>query len=347
MVQSGVWAVSVAYCKPGPAKSRIFATKSAAGVVTATLLLATVCGQATSPALAANCKPAHPKPIIILREPGPYGACGFDLGTMSFRGEPLEQAKCLMRGMDASRNLSPPAADLPPALASRIGRDGGLPVREVLSGYLSKQDLEWDFAANLWKPLSHARDNDDDAPTARYLVIHDTSGPNFGRRAFPPDIDDTSRINSLDNFKCDDGWGKAHVVVNRAGAMLLEHEFDTPWRETKFERARNFDGALKGLFLHVELIQPRRSAGRWGRNDAETPTPSFTAAQYERLALIYTIASVRAGHWLIPVFHAALDAGIRDGHDDPLHFDVDSFADALDRLVFRLQGDEQKQAAHQ
>jgi aryl-alcohol dehydrogenase-like predicted oxidoreductase len=28
-------------------------------------------------------------------------------------------------------------------------------------------------------------------------------------------------------------------------------------RETKFEQAANFSGALKGLFLHVELIQPR------------------------------------------------------------------------------------------
>lgn len=341
----------MAYSENRPAKSRSFATKSAAGTVAAGLmagLAAAILGYATtSSALAANCKPARPKPIIILREPGPYGACGFALDRMSFSGEPIEQAKCLMRGMDSSRNLSPPVAQLPPALASRIGQDSGLPTREVLSGYLSKQDLEWDFAAYLWKPVSRARDNDDGAPAARYLVIHDTSGPNFGHRGFPPDIDDTSRINNLDNFKCDDGWGKAHVVVNRAGAMLLEHEFDIPWRETKFERARNFDGALKGLFIHVELIQPRRSAGSGGRNDAETPTPSFTAAQYDRLALIYAIASVRAGHWLIPAFHAALDAGIRDGHDDPLHFDVDSFADALDRLVFRLRGSEQQQAAHQ
>jgi hypothetical protein len=85
------------------------------------------------------------------------------------------------------------------------------------------------------------------------------------------------------------------------------------------------------------MVQPRRSASRRGRDDALAPNPGFTAAQYDRLALLYTIASVRAGHWLIPAFHAALDADIRNGHDDPLNFDVASFAAALDRLIAGLQ----------
>ena len=54
--------------------------------------------------------------------------------------------------------------NLPDALASRVGRDTGLPSRETLSGYLSKQDLETDFAANLWQPVSHAEDNNPEAP---------------------------------------------------------------------------------------------------------------------------------------------------------------------------------------
>ena len=154
---------------------------------------------------------------------------------------------------------------------------------------------------------------------------------------FPPDVDVNPKINSLAGFKCDDGWGKAHVVVNREGGMLLDHELSVPWRETKFERAVNFGGAMKGLFLHVEMIQPRRSTGRRG-NDAQPPDPSFTTAQYDRLALIYTIASVRAGRWLVPAFHAAIDAHIRNGHDDPLNFDVQSFAESLDRVTQQLQG---------
>jgi hypothetical protein len=171
---------------------------------------------------------------------------------------------------------------------------------------------------------------------ARYFVMHDTSGPNFGRRAFPPDIDINPAINNLASFKCPDGWGRAHVVISRTGGVLLNHELSIPWRETKFERAINFAGNLKGLFMHVEMIQPRRSAsgpGLRGRNDAQTPDPSFTDAQYDMMALIYTIASVRAGHWLIPAFHAAIDAHIPNGHDDPLNFDIDKFADSLQRLT--------------
>ena len=210
-------------------------------------MLATTAGTALSD----GCKPSHPRPLIILND---MGACGFDPQTLSFAGEPAEQARCLMRGMDASRNLGRPLDALPPALASRIGQNSGLPARDVLSAFLSKQNLEWDFAAYLWQPLSRAEDNDPDAPMARYLVIHDTSGPSFGRRSFPSDIDVNPKVNSLAGFKCTDGWGKAHVVVNREGGMLLDHELSVPWRETKFERAVNFAGALKGLFLHVEMI---------------------------------------------------------------------------------------------
>ena len=54
--------------------------------------------------------------------------------------------------------------------------------------------------------------------------------------------------------------------------------------------------------------------------------------------MIYTIASVRAGRWLVPAFHAAIDAHIRNGHDDPLNFNVQSFANSLDGLMQQLQG---------
>jgi hypothetical protein len=43
----------------------------------------------------------------------------------------------------------------------------------------------------------------------------------------------------------------------------------------------------------------------------------------------------------------ALDAEIAGGHDDPLNFDVGSFADSLDRLIKKLKGPEEIQAAHQ
>jgi hypothetical protein len=292
----------------------------------------------------AECMPHHFRPAFYVKT---MGRCSFDLSVMSFRGEPVEQAKCLMRGMDSSRNLAPMLESLPDALATRIGGTTGLPSRDKLAAFLAAQDLQSDFAAYLWTPLSHADDNDPDAITARYFVIHDTSGPNYGRRPFPADIDVNPDINNLDDFKCADGWGKAHVIVNRTGAMLLNHELSIPWRETRFEQAANFAGALKGLFIHTELIQPRRSAaGRGRRNDAQTPSPAFTAVQYDRLALVYVIASVRAEHWLVPAFHAAIDADIPNGHDDPLNFDIESFATSLDRLVVKLQEPEVIEAAH-
>jgi hypothetical protein len=296
-------------------------------------------------ALSTECKPAHFRAPYFIKDMGP---CAFDAETLSFAGTPVQQAMCLMRSMDETRNLGPPLQSLPAALTSRVGETTGLPSREALASYLAKQGLEWDFAAYLWDPVSHARNNDPDAPLARYFVIHDTSGPNYGHRAFPADIDTDPEYENLADYACSDGWGRAHVFVNRTGDMLLAHDYSIAWRETKFEQAAEFGGALQGLFLHNELVQPRKSAPRHSSaNDAQSPDPAFTQAQYDRIALLYTIASVRAGQWLIPAFHAALDGDIPDGHDDPLNFDIQSSADSLDRLVEKLQQPAVIQAAHQ
>jgi hypothetical protein len=278
-------------------------------------------------AVLAGCKPDHLRPLFFIKT---MGACAFDSETLSFAGTPAEQAICLMRGMDSSRNLEPRLQSLPHALAERIGQTTGLPSRTTLSDYLSTLGLEGEFGDFLWLPVSRAHDNDLAAPMARYFVIHDTSGPNFGRRSFPDDIDGGGKVNDLRNFECHDGWGKAHVVISRTGELLLAHDYSIPWRETKFEQAAEFGGALKGR-----------------RNDARSPDPAFTAAQYDRLALLYVIASVRAERWLIPAFHAAIDAQIANGHDDPLNFKVESFANSLDSLIAKLGTPDQLQAAHQ
>src|SRR6201987_2726354 len=132
-------------------------------------------------AWSAQCKPHHFRAPYFIKT---MGRCGFDQATMSFHGDGVEQARCLMRGMDETRNLGPQMAMMPAPLADRVGNEAGLPTREALSSYLSKLDLEWDFAQYLWLPISRANDNDPAAPMARYFVIHDTSGPNFGQRAF-------------------------------------------------------------------------------------------------------------------------------------------------------------------
>jgi hypothetical protein len=310
--------------------------------VAAVAMAAAVLGISIADGSARICKPRRSLPSLTLVTLGP---CAFNPETLGFAGEPAEQARCLLRGTDRSRRLGPTLESIPPGLARRAGQAAELPDRDAVAAHLTELGLMWDYAPFLWTPISRARDNDPEAPQARYLVIHDTSAPNFGGRPFPVDIDEHFGTNNLARDQCADGWGPAHVIVNRTGAMLVTHELSQPWRATKFERATRFGTALKGLFLHVELTQPRRSNGRGRRNDALAPTPGFSEVQYDRLALIYTIASVRAGYWLIPAFHAAIDAEIRGGHDDPQNFELDAFAASLDRLTARLEQRRQALAA--
>ncbi|HEX8638714.1 MAG TPA: hypothetical protein VF692_11665, partial [Pyrinomonadaceae bacterium] len=104
--------------------------------------------------------------------------------------------------------------------------------------------------------------------------------------------------------------------------------------------ARDFlraDG--KGLQLHIELIQPRRrdADDENPNNDLIAPFPGFTDRQYERLALLYAAASLRRGSWLIPAYHSAVDAGIKDAHDDPQNFELKKFANEINRLLKKLR----------
>jgi hypothetical protein len=300
---------------------------------------------ASHDAALAGCKPDHFKPPFFINS---MGVCSFDPETLNYAGTPVQQAMCLMRGMDGSRNLLPRLSSLPAPLARRIGQTTGLPSRATLSNYLAQQGLEGDLGDYLWLPVSRAHNNDLGSPMARYFAIHDTSGPNYGHRPFPDDINENPKFNDLRNFYCPDGWGKAHVFISRTGELLVGHDYSIAWRETKFEQAAEFGGALQGLFLHNELIQPRRSVpGHGGRNDARSPDPAFTTAQYDRLALVYVVASVRAERWLVPAFHAAIDAQIPNGHDDPLNFDIDSFARSLDNLMVTLGRPDVVQASHQ
>ncbi len=151
-------------------------------------------------------------------------------------------------------------------------------------------------------------------------------------------IDDDPKINNLARYECDNDIERAHVFINRTGAIFLAHDFTVPWRATKFETAKNFGSTLKGLFLHIELIQPRRALKGYGRrNDFLAPDPGFSQAQYDSLALVYAVASRRAGFWLIPAFHSVLDEGIRNKHDDPQNFELETFAASLDHLVGELR----------
>ena len=259
----------------------------------------------------------------------PIGPCGFDVETLQFAGDALTQARCLLRPVAAGGFVSPQPAMLPDSLAALIGQPVG-DLKPQLRRHLATQRIgDAAIGGSLDAPLSRARDDDPAAPVARYFVLHDTSVPWLGDApAFPPD--DAPALNDLARFAGPDAV--AHMFVSRTGDTLLGHDFRTPWRATQLE-VRRIGVAARGLFLHVEFAQPRRRdpAGP-ARNDRIAPTPGFTDAQYAQMALLYAAASARRGDWLIPAFHAALDEGIAGAHDDPQHFEIARFADALERL---------------
>jgi len=305
-----------------------------AGLMIATHLAAVLI---PADAIATQCRPRRPLPTVFLRSMGP---CNFNLETLSFAGDSVQQAACLVRPVNRWAHLGPSLESLPKVLADRVGRSEALPDRAALATLIAEIGLAPQFTDGLDGQISRARDGDPFSPTARYFVIHDTSGPKLA--SFPANLDENAKINNLARFRCSDSFELAHAVINRRGGVFFGHDFGVPWRSTKFERALGLGTALKGLFLHIELIQPRRRGPGHHGNDIAAPDPGFTGAQYSRLALLYVIASVRAGEWLIPAFHAVIDGDVRGGHDDPQHFDLLAFAQALEGILERLSGHDER-----
>ena len=265
----------------------------------------------------------------LTRLHAPLGPCGFDVDELSFAGDALTQARCLLRPAATGGVLQRAPAELPASLEALVGQPVGDLAPRLHAWLAAHRIAEASVGGPLDAPISHARDDDPAAPAARYFVLHDTSFPWLGDApAFPPD--DDAALNDLHWYARSEAV--AHVFVNRRGETLLGHDFHVPWRATQLEN-RRVGVAARGLFLHVELLQPRRrDPSGPPRNDLIAPEPGFTDAQYAQAALLYAAASARRGDWLIPAFHAAIDEGIAGAHDDPQHFDIARFADALARL---------------
>jgi hypothetical protein len=263
-------------------------------------------------------------------------ACPFDDTSLSYTGTPQEQARCLLRPVHTGGHLGAPLKKLPTPLDKLIGKPLSVE-RDKLKLYLTERNIsEADIGGLLSDPVSPASTIDPAAPLARYFVIHDVSTPNYLDKPFPPDINEaTWTLNDLSRR-----WVNrkvTHVYINRLGESVTAVDFKTqlpdPNHGTKFARD-HLRNRGKGLYLHTELVQPRRRDPQGSpNNDALAPTPGFTDAQLERLALVYIAASVRRGEWLIPAFHAAIDVGIPDAHDDPQNFDTTRWAKYLNALL--------------
>jgi hypothetical protein len=235
--------------------------------------------------------------------------CRFDVASLQFAGTSLEQARCLLRHVDPG-GAAEGERELPPALSSLIGQPVAID-RVKLASELRRAGIPLPVTTPVSETLHHRR--------ALYFVIHDTSSPWIGSKNFPPGFDRVARFNDVSYFLGTDAV--AHLFNDRMGRVTIGHDLEVGWRATKLEQ--QLGEMSRGRFLHVENVQPRRAdpAGP-PRNDRIAPEPGFTPAQYRTLALLYVLASARAGTWLIPAFHANIDRGIPEAHDDPQNFDV-------------------------
>jgi hypothetical protein len=267
------------------------------------------------------------------------GLCKFDAQKRAFAGTPAQQAACLTREVQKRGNIG--AETITPFLKDLVGTPA--PGVQAVQRLLDSRQIK---PAEIGGPLGQSI-------KASYFIIHDTSTPNCSesgiaaatcpkRGEFPPNRDDASwPVNK--NFG---GHPKkapnrlAHVFNNRVGVSVTEVDFADHFVTTKFEQCVDADAKTR-LFVGIENIQPRIGdppippAGK-RLNDAEAPTPGFAPAQYDRLALLYLVASTRRGQWLIPVFHAVLDQMYADGHDDPQRFDMPAFSAAVQKHLDAL-----------
>lgn len=263
-------------------------------------------------------------------------SCEFNPQTLQFTGTPVRQARCLLRANKIGGVLDKELKSLPKPLEKLIGEKVKIK-KEDLRKYLSANKIAENLlGGSLDETLSKARLPGGKEIQALYFIIHDASYPYLEDAPFPENFDTDAnwKGNKLEI------WLKqpvAHIFVNRLGVSITTTFFSQTVEKgwgTKF--ARDFlkaDG--KGLQIHIELIQPRRrDANNANRsNDLIAPFPGFTDAQYKKLALLYICASVRRGTWLIPAYHSAIDAGIKDAHDDPQNFELEKFAVELKKLI--------------
>lgn len=261
----------------------------------------------------------------------------FDRTTASFDGNKVEQARYLLRPVLPYGHLGAELDSLPPLLDSLMEDQISIS-HSAFSAWLTANTLN---SADLGGPADSVLSRNQHGDSAKYFVIHDTSTPWYGDSIFPVDIDSASwKYNQAPLLALNK---KAHAFVGRTGESVTTHDFATPWRSTKLELKILPDSLSKGLFLHIEMVQPRRrdTTGS-AKNDAIAPPIGFARPQYRRLALLYIAAHVRRGDWLVPAFHAVLDQGIPNSHDDPQNFDLEIWCEELGILIGEMAGIEEE-----
>lgn len=247
-------------------------------------------------------------------------------GRCDLNAAPAEQAKCLLRPVKKFANLGNPLPDLPSPLDTLVGQSTEPSITlEQLTRFLAAKGIrDADLGGSLSVRLSRPK----------YFVIHDTSDF-LELNDFPSSIN--NEASSLNLLSRRVGKKVCHVYINRVGqsATAVVFESPTPPNGTKLGACHP---AQRPEFLHIENIQPRiRDRSVRFPNDALAPDPGFPDPQLERLALVYVVASVRTGRWLIPAYHSPIDLGFADRHDDPQNFNLQAWSTELRDLIGQIQ----------
>ncbi|HSS21517.1 MAG TPA: 3D domain-containing protein [Pyrinomonadaceae bacterium] len=250
-------------------------------------------------------------------------------GRCDLSATPLQQARCLLRPVKKFANLGEPLTSLPAPLDNLIGQPTSptLTIDQLQAFLASKGVSEADVGGALSIALTKPK----------YFVIHDTSDFLAGRTEFPENInEDTFSPNKVQQRAANQKI--CHVYVNRLGksATAVVFESSAPPPGTKFGSCHS---SQRSAFIHIENVQPRiRDHSVSFDNDGIAPSPGFTDRQLERLALLYIVASVRSGKWLIPAYHSPIDLGYKNQHDDPQNFDLNRWAQQLSSLISVIGG---------
>jgi len=256
----------------------------------------------------------------------------FNFGNMEFAGSPMSQAKILLRQVFPYGKLGE-SKNLPNILNKVLsGEISTVSLEKIKIYLLNNQINQNDIGGDLNLPLC----KNNAGITANYFVIHDTSFPlNSDLKDFPKNINNSNwRGNSLKNLNHPRPKIPVHVFVNRMGYSGTQTSFNLSCFATKLETNGFLGMRSHGDFIHIEMIQPRIFDSK--KIDAISPNPGFTQPQLKRLALLYIVASARKKQWLIPAFHACLDEGIKNSHDDPQNFNLIDWSNEIENLIIEI-----------
>ena len=261
---------------------------------------------------------------------------------MEYKGTKTEQAEILLRTVKMGGNIEDKKPEIDKQFLTLMVGNVDI-TKTALKNYLTENNIkENEVGGKIDKPVSFITLKGNRV-YAKYFVIHDVSTPSIPNE-LPNNINDSSFMykKTYWNNPNISAWSSVdcHSLLTRTGQVRMLHDFSDGWRATKFESNKFGLGEVsRGLFLHIELGQPRyfKPPTSNEENAPYAPKPGFTDKQYERLALLYICASFRKGEWLIPAFHGCIDEGIKGGHDDPQNFELNKFTTAILNLVKNIK----------